>query len=273
MFSMSRADLRPVYVCGAYHRRGLNGCTSHHTKVSCLDSAVKHAIRQVRDNAAGMMDYLQKSITEEEALLTETKDTSVSLEDQLARLQKELKAVKAQKLRDCLRDPDNTDIIEETYDALEHDLVSQIAGVKNQLRMSGDKRNTVIQANRTAKTVIEVFDRILKADSISQDDLHLLVDRITIYDDAIEVQLKSDVRELLCCGVCESDALPEDAVIVQKSANRPPRELKMLVDAPKTDNVISSGDPLQAPLSPLEETALILVEIEQRTGAGYVHNE
>ena len=111
--------------------------------------------------------------------------------------------------------------------------------------MSGDKRNTVIQANRTAKTVIEVFDRILKADSISQDDLHLLVDRITIYDDAIEVQLKSDVRELLCCGVCESDALPEDAVIVQKSANRPPRELKMLVDAPKTDNVISSGDPLE----------------------------
>ena len=245
MFSMSRADLRPAYVCGAYHRRGLSGCTSHHTKVSCLDSAVKHAIRQVRDNAAGMMDYLQKSITEEEALLTETKDTSVSLEDQLARLQKELKAVKAQKLRDCLRDPENTDIIEETYDALEHDLVCQIAGVKNQLRMSGDRRNTVIQANRTAKTVIEVFDRILNAESISQDDLHLIIERITVFDDAIEVKLKSDVQALLCCGVCDSDELPEDAVVVQESANRPPKELKMLVDAPKTDNVISSGDPLE----------------------------
>ena len=245
MFSMSRADLRPAYVCGAYHRRGLSGCTSHHTKVSCLDSAVKHAIRQVRDNAAGMMDYLQKSITEEEALLTETKDTSVSLEDQLTRLQKELKAVKAQKLRDCLRDPDNTDIIEETYDALEHDLVSQIAGVKNQLRMSGDKRNTVIQANRTAKTVIEVFDRILNAESISQDDLHLIIERITVFDDAIEVKLKSDVQALLCCGVCDSDELPEDAVVVQESANRPPKELKMLVDAPKSDNVISNGDPLE----------------------------
>lgn len=243
--SMSRADLRPAYVCGAYHRRGLSGCTSHHTKVSCLDSAVKHAIRQVRDNAAGMMDYLQKSITEEEALLSETKDTSVSLEDQLARLQKELKAVKAQKLRDCLRDPDNTDIIEETYDALEHDLVSQIAGVKNQLRMSGDKRSTVIQANRTAKTVIEVFDRILNAESISQDDLHLIIERITVFDDAIEVKLKSDVQALLCCGVCDSDELPEDTVVVQESANRPPKELKMLVDAPKSDNVISNGDPLE----------------------------
>lgn len=245
MFSMSRADLRPAYVCGAYHRRGLNACTSHHTRVDCLDSAVKHAIRQVRDNAAWMMDYLQKSITEEEALLTETKDSAVSLEDQLARLQKELKAVKAQKLRDCLRDPDNTDIIEETYDALEHDLVSQIAGVKNQLRMSGDKHNTVIQANRTAKTVIEVFDRILNAESISQDDLHLIIERITVFDDTIEVKLKSDVQALLCCGVCDSDELPEDAVIVQESAHRPPKELKMFVDAPKTDNIISSGDPLE----------------------------
>ena len=119
------------------------------------------------------------------------------------------------------------------------------AGVKNQLRMSGDKRNTVIQANRTAKTVIEVFDRILNAESISQDDLHLIIERITVFDDAIEVKLKSDVQALLCCGVCDSDELPEDAVVVQESANRPPKELKMLVDAPKTDNVISSGDPLE----------------------------
>lgn len=237
MFSLSRPDLRPAYTCGAYHRRGLNGCTSHHTYVSCLDSAVKHAIRQVRDNAAGMMEYLQKSIAGEESLLSETKGVAVSLEDQLARLQKELKAVKGQKLRDCLRDPDNTDIIEETYDALEHDLISQITGVKNQLRMSGDKHNTVIQANRTAKTVIEVFDRILNADSIGQDDLQLVVERITVYDDAIEVQLKSDVRELLCCGVCDSDELPEGAIIVQESTHHADKVL--------TVNVISSGDPLE----------------------------
>lgn len=36
---------------------------------------------------------------------------------------------------------------------------------------------------------------------------------------------------------------------------------------------ILSNYPLQAPLSPLEEAALILMQIEQRTGAGYVHNE
>ena len=59
------------------------------------------------------------------------------------------------------------------------------------------------------------------------------------------MKLKSDVQALLCCGVCDSDELPEDAVVVQESANRPPKELKMLVDAPKSDNVISNGDPLE----------------------------
>ena len=36
---------------------------------------------------------------------------------------------------------------------------------------------------------------------------------------------------------------------------------------------IREGDPLQDPLSPFVETALILMEIDQRTGASYVHND
>ena len=36
---------------------------------------------------------------------------------------------------------------------------------------------------------------------------------------------------------------------------------------------IREGDPLQASLSPFVETALILMEIDQRTGASYVHIE
>lgn len=36
---------------------------------------------------------------------------------------------------------------------------------------------------------------------------------------------------------------------------------------------IREGDPLQAPLSQFVETALILMEIDQRTGASYVHIE
>ena len=34
---------------------------------------------------------------------------------------------------------------------------------------------------------------------------------------------------------------------------------------------IRESDPLQTPLTPFEETALILMEIDQRTGASYVH--
>ena len=117
------------------------------------------------------MEYLQRSIEEEEALM-DTPDKGVdSLAEQLVQLQEELKATKAQKVRDCLRHPENAEVIEETYDAMENELQTQITGVKNQLRMSSERENTVVQVERTAKTVLKVFDRILDAESISRADL------------------------------------------------------------------------------------------------------
>ena len=49
MFSLSRPDLEPAYTCGAYHRRGLKGCTSHHTRVDMLDRLLKAAADSGRE--------------------------------------------------------------------------------------------------------------------------------------------------------------------------------------------------------------------------------
>ena len=241
MFSLSRPDLRPAYNCGAYHRRGRSGCTSHHVLVPTLDRAVRHSIRQVRDHAAEMMEYLQKSIESEESLLTENRKTAVSLEEQLMRLQNELKATKSQKVRDCLRHPENTDVIEETYDAIESELSSQITGVKNQLRMNADHHKTTAQVNRTAKTVLEVFDRILSDEPISRDDLQFVIERITVCDDVIDVKLKADVEELLCFGDCAA----QDLIIQQDSTHRPAKAILVRTEGVNTDNTVSDGDPLE----------------------------
>ena len=37
MFAMSRSDLKSAYTCGTYHRRGREGCTSHHIRVDKLE--------------------------------------------------------------------------------------------------------------------------------------------------------------------------------------------------------------------------------------------
>ena len=53
------------------------------------------------------------------------------------------------------RHPEQEAILEETYDELEHDLIQRINGLQNQLQMATDKRNTIIQVNRAAKTAME----------------------------------------------------------------------------------------------------------------------
>ena len=252
MFSLSRPDLPGTYVCGSYHRRGLKGCNAHYTKIACLDAAVKHAIRQVRDNADGMIEHLQKAILDEEKRLTQVPTASDSLEEQLGNLTAELKAVKSQKLRDCVRHPENREVIEETYDSLEADLTSQIESTKNQLRLCIDAKQTLKQITNTARTVIEVFDRILAAEHLSHKDLTFVVERITVYSDSIEVALKSDVQKLLCSGVCKTDEIDESATVIQASAKHPSKELKLLIECenePKNSdfavNGFSNGDPLE----------------------------
>ena len=248
MFAMSRSDLRPAYTCGAYHRRGRNACSSHHIRVDVLDEIVKSYIRRIRDESEGMIKYLQESIREEESVLDESDDVIESLEDQLAGLQAELKATKAQKVRDRMRHPEDADIIDETYEAMEKDLTDRIAGIKNQILMSADKRSTVVTANRIARTVIEVFDSILEGNKFSKDDLRLILDRILVYEDRVEVQFKPDINAILQSGrmLTEKDA---EALEILQSAEKHRTKALAVTDSAaegaESPNIIRCGDPLE----------------------------
>lgn len=248
MFAMSRSDLRPAYVCGAYHRRGRNACSSHHIRVDVLDEIVKSYIRQLRDESAGMIEYLQKSIQEEEEVLDDSADVIESLEDRLAGLQAELKATKSQKVRDRMRHPEDADVIDETYDTMEKDLTDQITGIKNQILMSTDKHNTVINANRTARTVIEVFDSILEGEKFSKDDLRLILDKILVFEDHIEVQFKPDIDAILKSGRMLTQQDAEAMEILQSSEKHRTKALvvtESVADGAESPNIIRCGDPLE----------------------------
>ena len=209
MFAMSRRDLRPAYTCGTYHRRGLAGCTSHHIRVDKLDELMKHYIQKVRDNSSDMLRQLNADLAHEQEDIAETERAADNLEQVLAETQEELKATKRQRIRDLAKHPEQEDILEQTYDELEGDLIRRINGLVNQIQMTTDKRNTIIQVNRAAKTAIEVFDDLLTKEHLERNDLQLIIEKIKVYEDHLEVQLKADIDCLLKCGALaqESDAV------------------------------------------------------------------
>ncbi len=244
MFAMSRSDLAPAYTCGTYHRRGLKGCTSHHIRVETLDALVKDYVRKVRDNSSAMLEQLNADLEKEQADIAETKRTEENLEALLLEKQEELKATKRQRIRDIMKHPEQEELLEETYDELETELTQRIAGIQHQIEFASDKRNTIIRINRVAKTAIDVFNDILEKPTLDRNDLNLMIEKIRVFEDHIEVQLKADIDSLLKTG-----ALPEDAVNFNEGTENIENTLiqssKGHEDKVFRVSVISSGDPLE----------------------------
>ena len=247
MFAMSRSDLKDAYRCGEYHKRGLKACTSHHIRVDKLDEVVKAYVQKVKDSSAEMLARLNADLDREDEDIEEAERSAEHLAEVLADLQEELKATKRQRIRDIMKHPENEETLEETYDELENDLLHRIEGLNHQITMTEDKRNTIIQVNRAARTAIEVFDDILSKPKLERNDLELMLQRINVYEDHIEIQLKADIDSILKSGTlpAETEAAANfkqgteniENVLIQSSKGREDKVFRV--------NVISNGDPLE----------------------------
>ena len=248
MFAMSRRDIRDAYRCGEYHRRGRKACTSHHIRVDKLDELVKDYVRKVKENSAQMLDWLNADLARETEDIAETEKAAQNLTAVLDDLQAELKATKRQRVRDIMKHPEQEALLEETYDEMESDLSRRIEGIRNQIDMSADKRNTIIRVNRAAKTALEVFDDILQKPKLERQDLTLIIERITVFENHIEVQLKADIDSILRSGTLPEeteDAANFDPGMADSSPVTIVQCSEKHADKAYHVNVISNGDPLE----------------------------
>ena len=244
MFSMSRPDLAPAYTCGTYHRRGRAGCTSHHIRADKLDELMRLYIRRVMNGSAAMIEQLNADLAQENNQVVETEQSADNLAELLDELTEELKVTKRQRIREIMKHPENEASIEELYEEMETELQGKIDGLKHQIDLLSDRRNTIIEANRTAKTALEVFDDLLHKPKMERNDLELMIEKIDVFEDHLEVHLQADIDELLHCTAEENVVNfnsgienSEKCRIVQRSRNQKDKVFDV--------NVISGGDPLE----------------------------
>ncbi|MBR5547904.1 MAG: recombinase family protein [Clostridia bacterium] len=243
MFAMSRSDLQPAYTCGTYHRRGTKGCTSHHIRVDKLDELLKIYVQKVMDSSAAMLDRLNADLASETDDIAETEISADNLAKLQDELKEELKVTKRQRIRDIMKHPDQEAALDATYDDLEADLLRKIEGLEKQIQMLSDKRNTIIQVNRTAKTAIDVFQDILEKEKLDRTDLELIIQRIHVYEDHLEIQLQADIDALIRTEAMEDTVNFNQGIenlncrIVQSAKNQKDKVFDV--------HVISDGDPLE----------------------------
>lgn len=200
MFSLSRPNKAPAYICGTYHKRSLKGCTMHYTRVDVLDSILKEYIKRVKENSADVIDRLQNSIDNGQTTAVTQKSIIETLENQIETAKSEMKLLIRQQASDLDAHPDRTEIISETYSEMIEELTSRIEGLKNQRNLAIEKDNLIAETTRSAKTVLEIFDNILSKPQLDKTDISLIVDKIIVYNDHLDIKLKADIDCLLNKG-------------------------------------------------------------------------
>lgn len=277
MFAMSRKDLSPAYTCGTYHRRGRSGCTSHHIRVDKLDQLLKIYVKKVMDNSSAMIHQLNRDLAKETEDVMETEQSASHLAEVLEQYQQELKATKRQRIREIMRKPEQEAVLEEIYDGLEQELLSKIEGLNRQIDLLMERRNTILQVNRTAKTALEVFGDILDKPQLDRNDLELMIRSIQVYEDHLEIQLQADIDQLIRAGEGTVNFNPgtenSETTLTQSSKNHGDKVFRV--------HVIREGDPLEiytekdggvifrkySPMGDLQECAQQMCEsIENATG-------
>lgn len=243
MFSMSRPDLAAAYTCGTYHKRGLKGCTSHHIRVDVLDGLLKSFITLLKGNCQSMIEELQKSIDEQPEREEQLGATLGDIEKRLSDARKQLHSIYKEKvLIDAGLADAKARVKAAVYEEMEKELLESVEMLEKQFGDLNQMRNTMIETNRKAKTVIEVFDDILKKEKLDKRDIGLIVERITVYEDHLNVKLKSDVDALLSLtpeehAVNFPKGSKDISSVTVKSAKH--------ADKVFTVNVIKGGDPLE----------------------------
>ena len=244
MFAMSRSDLKPAYTCGTYHRRGLKGCTSHHIRVDKLDDLLKSYVRKLMENSASMLKQLNRDLARENDDIAETEQSADHLAEVLDELTEEMKVTKRQRIREIMKKPEQEAAIEAMYDDLESELQKKIDGLNHQIDLLSDRRNTVIQVNRAAKTALDVFADILNKEKLDRNDLELIIDRVLVFEDHLEIKLQRDIDSLLRCGTLEEATNFNSGIenslrcrLVQSAEKRPDKVFDV--------HVVNDGDPLE----------------------------
>ncbi len=244
MFAMSRRDLSPAYTCGTYHRRGTKGCTSHHIRVDRLDDLLKSYVQKLMENSATMIEQLNRDLARENDNVAETEQSADNLAEVLDELMEEMKVTKRQRIREIMKKPEREAEIEATYDELEAELQKKIDGLNHQIDLLSDKRNMVIKVNRAAKTAFDVFADILAKEKLERNDLELIIDRVLVFEDHLEIKLQRDIDSLLRCGTLE-EAANFNSGIENSLNSRLVQSATHQKDKVFDVHVISDGDPLE----------------------------
>ena len=188
---------RKYYICTTYNTKGRRYCSKAHLiEEADLMEDVLAYIKLCRNALCEVIaSYDLKDFESEKKTIEEKK---LDLQADINERKNQLKVLLTQKVKDMAISAGNEDLIKETYDSLQNDLLSQIRGLEKKL---SDLNATVLETpdvKDKLRNALDVVDKIIAGGNLDRRDIELLIERIEVDENGLpEITLKYGLSNLI----------------------------------------------------------------------------
>lgn len=195
--AINRPNRGKYYVCGTYNKKGKQFCQHAHlvTEETLTDALVKYLIL-CRDSLADIIQNFDLSKLKVETY-TPT-DSKQRLEAELEKVKEELKVLITQKVKEITANPSMSEIITETYAALQKDKMERISAIEKTLQdLSKEPHIPSSTIKPSLQTALDILNEILEKKELSRKDIEVLVEKIIVDKDGnVDIYLKHGLGNL-----------------------------------------------------------------------------
>ena len=173
------AGERKYYICTTYNSKGKRYCEkSHLIEENVL---MKDVIIYLKICRTSLCDFIaaydMKDFDSEEKTVEEQ---SLEIQKQLEERKEQLKILFTQKVRDLSNARGNEHLVNETYDALQQDIISQIHGFELKLQELNETRLENKPEKEKLHNALQVVDKIIENGVLDRKDIEILIERIEV---------------------------------------------------------------------------------------------
>ena len=177
---------RIEYVCNGYHRYGKENCSPHRIGEDALDELVyeelEHILKYANKNFKAMDKKLKKWMADRPTAERKMQQ----LKDALAQRKNDQQAI----LLERIRDKEHAEVYTKMLATCEDEMQK----LEMQIKELQNIEATVKARKKEAQKSIELLDNILKDKAISDADLHMLIDKITIFEKNKKLKLQIELN-------------------------------------------------------------------------------
>ena len=188
---------RKYYICTTYNTKGKSYCSKAHLiEEEDLMEDVLTYIKMCRNALCEVIaTYDLKDFEAEKKSIEEKRQ---ELHTAISERKNQLKVLLTQKVKDLAVAAGNEELINETYDSMQKDLMAQLHGLEMQMKELDETAIETPDVKDKLKNALDVVDKIIAGGNLDRRDIELLIDRIDVDENSMpEIILKYGLSNLI----------------------------------------------------------------------------